>query len=327
MAELLGKVRTDTGEVRRLSMAEVFVMRGGLIAERRAWVIPLTENDTADLRCAAATGARHENAAWTGAALRRRPRRGVAGGRDRRLPAGRGEVLRAARTWAEDVTLTGADTILAQEIALRDAPRPGPAEGGPLLAVVDGRCRVRNWDALREVGHWSDVVALRCASTPAPTHRWSTRSSWAPPAVDLAAALRALGERPGVEVVRVDSGGGLLGALLDAELVDEVSLLVHPCLVGPAHQRRWHGQAVVPKMAVTGCTVLDGLVWLRYRLGQEPRPRRPGAAHPRDDLDMTCRCHRLRGKSRRSLSGGRNGVQAPSAIPSRSASSHSTAGL
>ena len=28
-----------------LSMAEVFVMRGGLIAERRAWVIPLTEND------------------------------------------------------------------------------------------------------------------------------------------------------------------------------------------------------------------------------------------------------------------------------------------
>ena len=45
MAELLGRVRTDTGEVRRLSMAEVFVMRDGRIAERRAWVIPLTEND------------------------------------------------------------------------------------------------------------------------------------------------------------------------------------------------------------------------------------------------------------------------------------------
>ncbi len=44
MAELLGRVRTETGEVRRLSMAEVFVMRDGLIAERRAWVIPLTEN-------------------------------------------------------------------------------------------------------------------------------------------------------------------------------------------------------------------------------------------------------------------------------------------
>ena len=44
MAELLGTVPTDTGEVRRLSMAEVFVMREGLIHERRAWVIPLTEN-------------------------------------------------------------------------------------------------------------------------------------------------------------------------------------------------------------------------------------------------------------------------------------------
>ena len=34
-----------TGEVLRMSMAEVFVMRDGLIAERRAWVIPLTEDD------------------------------------------------------------------------------------------------------------------------------------------------------------------------------------------------------------------------------------------------------------------------------------------
>lgn len=45
MAELTGVVRrTDGGEL-RLSMAEVFVMRDGLIAERRAWVIPLAEND------------------------------------------------------------------------------------------------------------------------------------------------------------------------------------------------------------------------------------------------------------------------------------------
>jgi 2,5-diamino-6-(ribosylamino)-4(3H)-pyrimidinone 5'-phosphate reductase len=175
-----------------------------------------------------------------------------------------------AHTWAEDVTLTGADTILAQEKALRDAPRPGPLEGGPLLAVVDGRCRVRDWDALREVGHWSDVVALRCASSPPADASVVDEIVVGAARVDLAAALRALGERPGVQVVRVDSGGGLLGALLEAELVDEVSLLVHPCLVGPAHQRRWHGQAVVPKLAVTGCTVLDGLVWLRYRLGQEP---------------------------------------------------------
>jgi len=45
MAELLGEVRGQDGGTTRLSMAEVFVLRDGLIAERRAWVIPLTEND------------------------------------------------------------------------------------------------------------------------------------------------------------------------------------------------------------------------------------------------------------------------------------------
>ena len=45
MAELTAEVTRDTGALMRLSMAEVFVMRDGLIAERRAWVIPLTENE------------------------------------------------------------------------------------------------------------------------------------------------------------------------------------------------------------------------------------------------------------------------------------------
>ncbi len=103
------------------------------------------------------------------------------------------------------------------------------------LAVVDGRCRVR-W-ALREVGHWSDVVALRCASSPRADATPVDEILVGASRVDLAAALRALGQRPGAEVVRVDSGGGLLGALLEAGLVEEVSLLVHPCLVDPAAGR------------------------------------------------------------------------------------------
>lgn len=45
MAELTGSATRDNGEVMRMSMAEVFVMREGKIAERRAWVIELKEND------------------------------------------------------------------------------------------------------------------------------------------------------------------------------------------------------------------------------------------------------------------------------------------
>jgi ketosteroid isomerase-like protein len=43
MAELSGAVRRDDGEVLRMAMGEVFVMRDGLICERR--FVPLAEND------------------------------------------------------------------------------------------------------------------------------------------------------------------------------------------------------------------------------------------------------------------------------------------
>jgi 2,5-diamino-6-(ribosylamino)-4(3H)-pyrimidinone 5'-phosphate reductase len=172
-----------------------------------------------------------------------------------------------ARGWAEDVTLVGADTILAQEPALREAPRAPAPPGAPLLAVVDGKGRVREWEVLGSVGHWSGVLALRAETTP-------PRPAGAVPElvagterVDLAAVLATLGERYAARVVRVDSGGGLTGALLARGLVDELSLLVHPRLGGPG-QRRWHGDARPATDAfelVAAETFEDGLVWLRHR--------------------------------------------------------------
>jgi ketosteroid isomerase-like protein len=44
MAELVGRVPQQDGSAQRLSMAEVFVLRDGLIRERRAWVIPLPDD-------------------------------------------------------------------------------------------------------------------------------------------------------------------------------------------------------------------------------------------------------------------------------------------
>jgi 2,5-diamino-6-(ribosylamino)-4(3H)-pyrimidinone 5'-phosphate reductase len=178
-----------------------------------------------------------------------------------------------ARTWNEDVTLAGADTILAQEDALASSPLPGPAPRGPLLAVVDGRRRVRLWDALRECGHWSGVVALRAERVPAPSGETAVLELVTPgERVDLAAALAALADRHGARQVRVDSGGALTGALLGRCLVDELSLLIHPCLAGGG-TRRWHGPGPTPAITLEPLASerLDGgLVWLRYRVG---RPR------------------------------------------------------
>jgi 2,5-diamino-6-(ribosylamino)-4(3H)-pyrimidinone 5'-phosphate reductase len=123
-----------------------------------------------------------------------------------------------AATWHEDVTLTGADTVLAQESALAEGPNPGPAKDGP--------------------GH-----------------------------VDLPAALEALGTLPGVEVIRVDSGGALTGALLNDRLVDEVSLLIHPVWVGAGVDPRWHGDTPSESrgLELVAHDRIDHLVWLRYR--------------------------------------------------------------
>ncbi|WP_045863022.1 dihydrofolate reductase family protein [Streptomyces sp. WMMB 714] len=176
-----------------------------------------------------------------------------------------------AATWREDVTLVGADTLLAQEEVLASAPRPGPAPDGPLLAVTDSGARVRQWGALREAGHWSDVVALRSERTPprpeGPEGEGVEEWILGRRRVDLGAALRELARRHGARTVRVDSGGTLVGALLEAGLLTEVSLLLHPCLVGTDGSRPWYGpggRRAAGLTLVAGETLDGGLVWLRY---------------------------------------------------------------
>lgn len=178
-----------------------------------------------------------------------------------------GRFYELAATWHEDVTLAGADTILAQEEALGTAELPGPSPGGPTLAVVDGRGRVRAWQALLDAGYWSRVVAVHSAGTPARDHGFPEIVAGGD-RVDLTAMLQSLRERYGAGVVRVDSGGALNGALLDAGVVDEVSLLVHPVLAAAGARRAWHGGGPAAGRAMTlvaAETLPGGLVWLRHR--------------------------------------------------------------
>jgi 2,5-diamino-6-(ribosylamino)-4(3H)-pyrimidinone 5'-phosphate reductase len=80
-------------------------------------------------------------------------------------------------------------------------------------------------------------------------------------------------DRYGTRVVRVDSGGALNGALLDAGLVDEVSLLVHPALAAHSDRRPWHGggPSVGRAMRLLAAKSLPGgLVWLRHRTVESP---------------------------------------------------------
>jgi 2,5-diamino-6-(ribosylamino)-4(3H)-pyrimidinone 5'-phosphate reductase len=103
-----------------------------------------------------------------------------------------------------------------------------------------------------------------------------------PEKVDLRAALEELNRRYGIQTVRVDSGGILNGALLRAGLVDEVSILVHPALVGGTSQRSMFRapdltspDGVIPLALVSAEAIGESLVWLRYKVAGRRKKKAP----------------------------------------------------
>jgi 2,5-diamino-6-(ribosylamino)-4(3H)-pyrimidinone 5'-phosphate reductase len=89
--------------------------------------------------------------------------------------------------------------------------------------------------------------------------------------IDFRAALEALYSRHGVRTVRVDSGGTLDGVLLREGLVDEISLLIEPSLVGGTPPRSFF---VAPDLRSPEDLIhlrlahvkqlRDGTVWIHY---------------------------------------------------------------
>ncbi len=144
--------------------------------------------------------------------------------------------------------------------------------------VVDSRGRVKNWPYWRRQPYWRDVLVLSSGATPQ-TYLEELRQQQVEylvtgqERVDLWTALQQLHERQGVSLVRVDSGGTLNGVLLRAGLVDEVSLLVQPSLVGGITPNSFFqapdltaAAGVVP-LKLTHLAQLEGeVVWLRYKV-------------------------------------------------------------
>jgi len=185
-----------------------------------------------------------------------------------------------AASWKEDASLCGSDTMVAASVeeasAADSSELPKASSSAPLLVVPDSRGRVRAWRYLLGLPYWRGAVVLCSSATPA-----SYLSELAELGietivagtdhVDYRSALAELRERFCVETIRVDSGGKLSGLLLREGLVDEVSVLVFPTLVGNASSLSIYN---LPEAATTGDVVSlalrgvevprDDAVWLRY---------------------------------------------------------------
>ena len=89
--------------------------------------------------------------------------------------------------------------------------------------------------------------------------------------VDLALALDKIGVQFGVRTLMLEGGGRINGGMLEAGLIDEVSLLVAPVAdgrIGTAALFDLDGGDVTPrKLALSGVERrADDVLWLRYRV-------------------------------------------------------------
>jgi 2,5-diamino-6-(ribosylamino)-4(3H)-pyrimidinone 5'-phosphate reductase len=157
-------------------------------------------------------------------------------------------------------------------------PNQDPKDKRPIVAIVDGRGRVRCWNKLRNEPYWRDMVALVSGSTPKDYLKYLEERKvryavFGTDHVDMAKALEWLGTEFGAKRIRIDSGGTLNGVLLRQNLVTEVHLLVHPYLVGGTSNK---SMFIAPDLGedqkaadleLIGTRRFDGgLLYLRYRI-------------------------------------------------------------
>lgn len=195
-----------------------------------------------------------------------------------------------AARWEADAMLSGSNTLLnayppeqmqEEDEAVFEPPLRDPDDARQLLVIVDSRGRLRNWHLLRREPYWRDVVALCSHSTPGTFLDYLDKRHIdyivaGDDRVDLRAALKELKTRYGVKLVRVDSGGILNGVLLRSGLVDEVSILVNPSLVGGTTPRSIFqapdltSPEQVILLRLTHVEQMEGdVVWLRYEVLKE----------------------------------------------------------
>ena len=207
------------------------------------------------------------------------------------FPADIGKFYELAATWKEDATLAGTDTLIKAYPEERITPedeeafehvKPKPDDTRPLLVIPDSRGRLRHiLHLLRHEPYWRDTVILTSANTPHSYLNYLDKRNIAyikagEDHVDYKKALEELNSRYGIKVIRVDSGGTLNGVLLRARLVNEVSVLIHPYLVGGISPGlMFRAPDLILATDVIKLRLIqveqhgEGLLWLRYEVLKE----------------------------------------------------------
>ncbi|MDD1771447.1 MAG: dihydrofolate reductase family protein [Methanomassiliicoccales archaeon] len=192
-----------------------------------------------------------------------------------------GTYYQLAETFKPDAVLSGAETMLKAEVPEEvpewsyEVAKNFPSCGRTIMTIVDSKGRVRSWKALKKQPFWNSVLALCSESTPKEYLDYLKSENVdfiiaGKDHVDLRKALQEMRSRYGVKKVRIDSGGTLAGALLKDGLVDEISLLVSPFLLGNLSDNTFISADGLDlkaplELKLKGVKKLDGgNIWVRY---------------------------------------------------------------
>jgi 2,5-diamino-6-(ribosylamino)-4(3H)-pyrimidinone 5'-phosphate reductase len=201
------------------------------------------------------------------------------------FPADVGLFYSLIGVWNEQATLCGSNTILTtgehdQPETDDDftSPTPDTNDTRPYLVICDSQGRVKNWHMLKRAKLWKGYISLCSKKTPQDHLEYlNTRNIdiiiSGEDKVDLKSAIEVLCEKHMIERIRVDSGGTLNGILLRQNLVDEISTLINPSLVGGESSKTIYKASDlkatndVISLKLLETKQIDGdHVWLRYEV-------------------------------------------------------------
>lgn len=188
--------------------------------------------------------------------------------------------------WKEDATLVGSGTALnapgdipeETDADIAEAAAAAKSDDGTILVISDSRGQLKTWHHWRKLPYWKRYVSLCSKTTPREHLEYLRKRNIdciiaGDDRIDYKTALEELNARYGVQTVRVDSGGTLNGILLRAGLVDELSLLIHPALVGDISRKtffRDHGLTPDDKPLqlelIHSETLNNNIIWLIYKV-------------------------------------------------------------
>ncbi len=191
---------------------------------------------------------------------------------------------RIAAGYKPGAHLIGSNTIKAglelygegvQKEEEQDFQKPERSPSLPYWVIVDGKGSLKGvLHTCRRFEYCRDVIIVGCKATPADyidhlRERSYGYHSIGEDRVDLEGALRLVRSEYGVKNVLTDTGRILGNLLLERGLASELSLLVHPVIVGEKAYPIFGGMhGSLALRLVKKETFPRGLVWLVYRIAK-----------------------------------------------------------